>query len=192
MSGERSMRVALQLTAAEDGPAWAASARQAEADGFDVLSVPDHLGPQFAPLIALAAAAAATRSIGLGTFVLAVGLRNAGLLAKEVATLDVLSGGRIELGLGAGWSPAEFAALGVPFPGPGDRLARQADVGLSSAEGGAVEALVSSPFVLLGRPADMVEHLLRLRQELGVTYLTVSARHADALRPALDELGLAR
>lgn len=321
MGAERPMRFALQLTAAEDGAAWAAAARQAEADGYDVLSVPDHLGPQFAPLVALAAAAVATRSIGLGTFVLAVGLRNPGMLAKEVATLDVLSGGRVELGLGAGWSAREFAALGLPFPdpparlvqlaevvallravwrgeevappgvpdglaGPGgpagpdrlrvepapcrpggppiavggggrsvltlagrvadivsiatdnarrtvatglegvpgwDRLARQVEwvaegaagragepernlrvlavvagadprraaKELSATAGGSVDELVASPFVLLGRPAEMVEHLVRLRQELGITSFTVSARHAGALGPVLEELASA-
>ena len=88
--------------------------------------MPDNLGHTLAPVPALAVAAAATRSLRLGTYVLANDFRNPVLLAKDVATLDLLSGGRLELGLGAGRpdSAAENSMLGVPFDSGAVRLAR--------------------------------------------------------------------
>jgi probable F420-dependent oxidoreductase len=124
MPDARRLRFAVQLLAAPDGPGWATLARQAEDSGFDVVSLPDHLGEQFAPLPALTAAACATTRLRLSMFVLANDMRHPGVLAKEVATLDVLSGGRVELGLGAGWDRAEYAALGLPFDRPSVRIAR--------------------------------------------------------------------
>jgi probable F420-dependent oxidoreductase len=124
MPHARRLRFAVQLVGAPDGPAWASLAQRAEEIGFDVVSLPDHLGEQFAPLPALTAAACATTRLRLSMFVLANDMRHPGVLAKEVATLDVLSGGRVELGLGAGWDQAEYAALGIPFDRPSVRIAR--------------------------------------------------------------------
>jgi probable F420-dependent oxidoreductase len=124
MSAERPVRFAVQLVGAEDAPGWVAVARGAEAAGYAVVSLPDHLGDQFAPIPALAAAAAATESVRLSMFVLANDLRHPGVLAKEVATLDVLSGGRVELGLGAGWNRDEYRSLGVEFDRPSVRIDR--------------------------------------------------------------------
>jgi len=124
MPRARRLRFAVQLLSAPDGPGWAALAQKAEESGFDVVSLPDHLGEQFAPLPALTAAACATTRLRLSMFVLANDMRHPGVLAKEVATLDVLSGGRVELGLGAGWDQAEYAALGIPFDRPSVRIAR--------------------------------------------------------------------
>jgi len=120
----RRLRFAVQLLGAPDGSAWASLAKKAEELGFDVVSLPDHLGEQFAPLPALTAAACATTRLRLSMFVLANDMRHPGVLAKEVATLDVLSGGRVELGLGAGWDQGEYAALGIPFDRPSVRIAR--------------------------------------------------------------------
>jgi probable F420-dependent oxidoreductase len=124
MPHARRLRFAVQLLGAPDGPTWASLARRAEEIGFDVVSLPDHLGEQFAPLPALTAAACATTRLRLSMFVLANDLRHPGVLAKEVATLDVLSAGRVELGLGAGWDQSEYAALGIPFDRPSVRIAR--------------------------------------------------------------------
>jgi len=124
MPHARRLRFAVQLLTAPTGPGWAALAKKAEDSGFDVVSLPDHLGEQFAPLPALTAAACATTRLRLSMFVLANDMRHPGVLAKEVATLDVLSGGRVELGLGAGWDRAEYAALGIPFDRPSVRIAR--------------------------------------------------------------------
>jgi probable F420-dependent oxidoreductase len=124
MPDARRLRFAVQLVAAPDGPGWASLAQKAEESGFDVVSLPDHLGEQFAPLPALTAAACATSRLRLSMFVLANDMRHPGVLAKEVATLDVLSAGRVELGLGAGWDQAEYAALGLRFDRPPVRIAR--------------------------------------------------------------------
>jgi probable F420-dependent oxidoreductase len=124
MPAARRLRFAVQLLGAADGPAWAALARRAEDSGFDVVSLPDHLGEQFSPLPALTAAACATTTLRLSMFVLANDLRHPGLLAKEVSTLDLLSGGRVELGLGAGWDQGEYRALGIPFDRASVRIAR--------------------------------------------------------------------
>jgi probable F420-dependent oxidoreductase len=124
MPAARHLRFAVQLVGAPDGPAWAALARKAEDSGFDVVSLPDHLGEQFSPLPALTAAACATTRLRLSMFVLANDMRHPAVLAKEVATLDVLSGGRVELGLGAGWDRGEYEALGIAFDRPSVRIAR--------------------------------------------------------------------
>lgn len=91
-----------------------AIAQQAEAAGFDVFSVSDHVGPGLSPMPTLAAVAGATSSIRLATFVLNATMRNPVQLAWEATTLDHLSGGRLELGLGAGHTPHEYAQTGIP------------------------------------------------------------------------------
>jgi probable F420-dependent oxidoreductase len=103
------------------------TARRAEAAGCSTLLLRDHLveGPfahQLAPLTALTAVAAATTRLRVGTMVIANGFRHPAVLAKEVATLDVLSGGRVELGIGAGFLEREFDEAGLPFGRPGDRV----------------------------------------------------------------------
>ena len=109
-----------------------AGAKQAEDLGYDSIWVNDHLAvPQdapyppspsfFEPMIALTWAAAATRRVALGTSVLVLPLRHPVHLAKELATLDLLSGGRLILGAGVGWLEGEFAALGVPYADRGAR-----------------------------------------------------------------------
>lgn len=120
----RPFRLAMQVTSAPTGREWFDMVRGFEADGYDVLSLPDHLGGQFAPVPALASIAAVTSRVRLSMFVLANDFRNPAVLAKEITTLDVLSGGRVELGIGAGWSAAEYAAQGVPFDRPSRRIDR--------------------------------------------------------------------
>jgi probable F420-dependent oxidoreductase len=117
----------MQMTSAPSGAAWRDLARRFEGEGYDVLSLPDHLGPQFAPVPALAAIAMVTDRVHLSMFVLANDLRNPAVLAKEITTLDVLSGGRVELGLGAGWNAAEYAAQSIPFDPPSVRIERLAE-----------------------------------------------------------------
>jgi probable F420-dependent oxidoreductase len=120
----RPWRFGLSLAGFDHGHDWAETARRIEDLGYSTMLVPDHLGDQLAPLPAIAAAAAATTRLRVGTFVLANDFRHPVLLAKEAATVDLLSGGRLELGLGAGWRREEFDAAGMSFdPGP-IRLAR--------------------------------------------------------------------
>src|SRR5215471_5774626 len=102
----RRFRIAMQMTAMPTKRAWLDAARAFEGAGYDTISLPDHLGPQFAPIPALAAVAAVTGTVRLSMFVMANDVRNPAVLAKEITTLDVLSDGRVELGLGAGWNAA--------------------------------------------------------------------------------------
>jgi len=95
----------------DDGPVEVA--RRAEAAGFDVFTLSDHVGPGVAPMPTLGAVAEATSSIRLGTFVLNATMRNPVQLAWEASTVDRLSGGRFELGLGAGHTPHEYAETGI-------------------------------------------------------------------------------
>ncbi|MBU3060223.1 LLM class F420-dependent oxidoreductase [Nocardia sp. NEAU-G5] len=97
-------------------------AQQAEEFGYDSFAIPDHLGPQVGPIAALGALAVATDRIRIGTSVLANGFRHPVVLAKDAATIDVLSRGRLELGVGAGWIRSEFEAAGLPYESPGVRL----------------------------------------------------------------------
>src|SRR5207249_5934000 len=94
---------------------WAEKARKVERLGYSVLLVPDHLAELLAPFPALAAAAAATTRLRVGTGVLNNDLRHPLLTAREAATLDVLSDGRLELGIGAGHMQSEYAQMGLVF-----------------------------------------------------------------------------
>ncbi len=110
------IRFSIQIPDAPDLMTWTAKARRAEDDGFSSLSVPDHLGPslpQLAPLVALAAAATATTRLRLAVTVLNNDFRHPVMLAKEIATLDRLSDGRVDMGLGAGWLEEDYTKTGV-------------------------------------------------------------------------------
>ncbi|WP_406166213.1 LLM class F420-dependent oxidoreductase [Streptomyces sp. NBC_00996] len=111
--------VNLLSPAAED--AWRAKCRRAEELGYDVITVADHLGMP-APFPSLVAAAEATERPRLGTFVLNTGFWNPTLLAREVATTDALTGGRLELGLGTGYVQAEHETAGLPWGSPRERV----------------------------------------------------------------------
>jgi probable F420-dependent oxidoreductase len=123
----RPFRFGLSLAGFDHGHDWAETARRVEDLGYSTLLVPDHLGDQLAPLPALAAAAAATSTLRVGTFVLDNDFRHPVLLAKEAATVDLLSGGRLELGLGAGWRREDYDGAGIAFDAGGVRLARLAE-----------------------------------------------------------------
>ena len=126
---KRTFRFGVVTGQARSAEEWIAKARRAESLGFSSFLIPDTLGQTFAPLPALAIAAAATHSIHLGTYVLANDYRNPVLVAREAATLDFLSGGRFELGLGAGRPGAEedCRKLGIPFDSGGVRVERLAE-----------------------------------------------------------------
>ena len=105
------------------------TARRAEAAGYSTFLIRDHFieepfGHQLAPLAALTAVAGATSTLRVGSLVLSNDYRHPVMLAKEIATLDVLSNGRVELGLGAGFSKAEYDGAGLPFDPPGIRVDR--------------------------------------------------------------------
>jgi alkanesulfonate monooxygenase SsuD/methylene tetrahydromethanopterin reductase-like flavin-dependent oxidoreductase (luciferase family) len=115
---ERPFRFGVLGESIRTGAELTDTARRAEGFGYSTLLLRDHLvaepfGHQLAPLVALAAAAAATTTLRIGTLVLANDYRHPALLAKEAATLDVLSDGRFELGLGAGWLSDEYRRAGM-------------------------------------------------------------------------------
>ncbi|HEY7034953.1 MAG TPA: TIGR03621 family F420-dependent LLM class oxidoreductase [Thermomicrobiales bacterium] len=126
---QRLFRFGVVAAQARSGEEWSEKARRIEALGFATIVVPDGLRYTLAPLPALAVAAAATRTLRVGTYVIANDFRNPVLLAKEAATLDLLSGGRFELGIGAGRPGAaeDNRMLGIPFDSGGVRLARLAE-----------------------------------------------------------------
>ena len=112
-----------------DAGAWRDHVRRVEDAGVDVLLVRDHFsaaafGPQLAPFTALATAAAITTRLRVGTLVLSNDFRHPAIVAHEAASLHHLSGGRFELGIGAGWYQPEYAAAGMPFDGAGRRIDR--------------------------------------------------------------------
>lgn len=111
-----------------DATSWVELARRCERDGFDALLAADHPGSASAPFVALAAAATATSRVRLGTYVVNAGAREPLDLAAEAATLDVVSGGRALLGVGAGHTPAEWSMYGRDYPPPGERVRRLEEV----------------------------------------------------------------
>ncbi|MEN3534962.1 LLM class flavin-dependent oxidoreductase [Microbispora sp. ZYX-F-249] len=259
---------------APDAAAWTATARRAEDLGYSTLLVPDTLGT-LPPLLAMTAAATVTTTLRVGTFVLAAPYRNPPQLAHELAGLDFLSGGRLEVGVGAGRPAAEeeARALGMPYGTAGERVAlvrsvigevRAAFAGsrttvqrqgppimvagagprmlalaaeeadtvalavppATSEEGlrgpvGALREMAGARFddielsmnllqvgeepppwvpggltapspdaaaVLRGSPREMAGTLLRRRDELGLSYITVNGFFADALAPVVELL----
>ncbi len=99
-------------------------ARTAEVLGYATFLVPDHLGDQFAPAVALAAVAGATKDLRVGSCVFNNDFRHPLMLAKDVATLDMLSEGRSEWGLGAGWMRSEYDQAGIAFDSADTRIRR--------------------------------------------------------------------
>jgi probable F420-dependent oxidoreductase len=124
MAHPRLFRFGVQLHTATDGADLAAKARRAEELGYSTAFFPDHLGDQLAPLPALIAIADATAELRVGTLVLDNDYRHPVVLAKELATVDVLSGGRLEAGLGAGWMRSDYDQSGIPMDPPKVRVDR--------------------------------------------------------------------
>ena len=134
-------RFGVQSFSAESGKEWAERAQQAEKLGYSAFHLADHIigeGPALersnhplqtlAAIPAMAYAAAVTNTIKIGCRVFCVDYHDPAVLIKEAMTIDVLSGGRLELGLGAGWLKDEYAALGLTMDSPGTRIDRLADV----------------------------------------------------------------
>jgi probable F420-dependent oxidoreductase len=103
---------------------WKEKARQVEALGYSALYLPDHFTDQLGPIAALMAAADATTRLRVGSLVFDNDYRHPVVLAKEAATLDVLSDGRFDLGLGAGWMATDYEQAGIPYDSPGTRISR--------------------------------------------------------------------
>lgn len=120
-------RFGVQAHGSADAAAWCDLARRAEDLGYATLTMADHFDDALAPVPALVAAADATTTLRLGALVFAVGYHHPVVLAKEAATIDVLSGGRLELGLGAGWMVSDYEQSGLAYDRAGVRIERLAE-----------------------------------------------------------------
>src|ERR671919_180827 len=126
-SHARPFRFGVQLSRADTGAEWAELARKAEDIGYSTLFVPDHFGDQLSPVVALTAAADATTELRVGPLVLDNDYRHPVVAAKEMASIDRLSGGRSELGLGAGWMASDYEQSGIAMDAASVRLDRLAE-----------------------------------------------------------------
>ncbi|GAA4575755.1 TIGR03621 family F420-dependent LLM class oxidoreductase [Planotetraspora kaengkrachanensis] len=162
----RSFRFGVELLNAGSRSAWRGKVREAEDLGYDVLQVPDHLGT-VAPFPALVAAADVTTGMRLGTYVLNAGVLSPAYLAREAADTYRLTDGRLELGLGAGYVPEEFAAVGLSFGTPGSRLRKLEEIVTGVRERLAAEADAPLPPIMLAGVGDRI--------------LTLAARTADII-----------
>jgi probable F420-dependent oxidoreductase len=137
----RPFRFGIQTTTAHSATEWRDLARRAEELGYTTLSLADHyLGPgpagaatllepqQLAPIAAMAAAAAWTTTLRIGCRVFCIDYHVPAVLAKEAATLDLLSDGRLEFGIGAGTNRGEYEAMGLVFGEPRDRVTKLEEV----------------------------------------------------------------
>src|SRR5262245_21418755 len=120
-------RFGVNMRTAASSTWWAEAARRAEGLGYSTLTVPDHFAEIFSPMPAIMAAAAATTLLRVGSLVLNNDFRHPVLLAREAALVDVLSDGRLQLGLGAGYMKSEYDQAGLPFERGGVRVARLAE-----------------------------------------------------------------
>lgn len=161
------------------------AARRAESIGFDVFLTSDHVGPGDSPMPVLAAAAQATTEIRVGTFVLNADMRNPVQLAWEAATIDRLSGGRFELGLGAGHTPHEYAHTGIELHPPATRkaaLSERVEIIRQLLDGGTVDWAGEHHHIsgaAIDRSAS--ERLPILVGGNGDALLAHAARHADII-----------
>lgn len=196
----RAFRFGATFTGPTSRERWIERARRAEALGYDIFVMPDHLGKQFAPVPALMAVADATSRLRIGSFVFANDYRHPLMLAKEVATLDVLSGGRLELGIGAGWSRRDYERLGAPYDPPPVRVSRLEESVRLLKRLFAGETVDHSGTYYRARHARLEPRpLQRPRPPLmiaggGRRMLAIAAREADivALLPRVDARGRPR
>lgn len=120
----RPFRFGVQASGAADARSWVELVRKVEDFGYTTITMPDHFGDQLAPVPALMAAADATRTLRIGGLVLDNDYKHPVVLAKELATMDVLSDGRLEIGIGAGWLRSDYDAAGIAYDRPGVRIDR--------------------------------------------------------------------
>jgi len=123
----RPFRFAAQFLTASSADEFLAWARRVESQGYSTLNICDHFDFALSPIPASMAAALVTTKLRVGSLCIDNDFRNPLLLAKEVANVDMLSGGRFELGLGAGWFGGDYDAFGIPFDPPGTRVDRLAE-----------------------------------------------------------------
>jgi probable F420-dependent oxidoreductase len=120
----RGFRFGVQVSKETTAKGWAELARRTEAAGYEVLTMPDHFTDQLAPIPALMAAASATTTLRVGALVFDNDYKHPVIPAKELATIDLLSEGRLEIGLGAGWMLSDYEEAGIPYDSPKVRIDR--------------------------------------------------------------------
>ena len=178
-------RFGVQLSAGTSGREWAETARRIEALGYSVATMPDHFTDQLAPMPALQAVLDATTTLRAGALVFDNDYKHPAILAKELATMDVLSDGRVEIGLGAGWMITDYEQLGIAYDRPGVRIDRFVE-GLSVIRG----AMADGPFDFEGEHYTITDynglpkpvqtpHPPILIGGGGPRVLTIAARQAD-------------
>lgn len=153
MSPSKPFRFGALCAVASSGQEWRDVARRAEAEGFSTLQIVDHLGGQLGPIAALSAAASVTTTLRIGSHVFGNDYRHPVMLAKECATLDVLSDGRLELGIGAGWDITDYQYAGLQFDRPAIRIQRLLE-SLQVLRG----CLASGPFTYVGEHYSVREY----------------------------------
>jgi probable F420-dependent oxidoreductase len=173
--------------------AWISLAQRIEELGYASLLIPDVLGTPLAAMTALTVAATATTTLRVGSYVFVNDYRNPALLAREIATLDQLSGGRVELGLGAGNWPHEYQQLGIPFEKAGVRVSRFAE-GLAiirqffTAETVNFSGTYYTTTALRPVPRPVQQpHPPILIGSAGRRMLTIAAREADIILPVATQ-----
>lgn len=182
-------------SAPRDARSWTELARRCESTGVRALLVADHPGSGPAPFVALGAAAAVTSTLRLGSYVVNAGVREAVHIAVDVATLDVVSDGRAEVGLGAGHTPVEWEMIGRRRPSPRERVDRLCETAAT------VRHLLDGDVVPAGRSGSSTEMQLdeprpvqpKVPMLLGGTSATLlrwAGAHADAV--GLTGLGRTR
>ena len=124
MSHPRPFRFGVLASKARSSSEWTETAKKAEALGYSTLVMPDHFGDQLSPIAALSTAAAVTDTLRVGSLVFANDFRHPAVLAKETATLDLLSDGRLEVGVGAGWMTNDYTWTGITQDRAGVRIDR--------------------------------------------------------------------
>ena len=170
------------------------AAVRAEELGFDIVLAADHVGPGWAPMPTLSAIATVTERIRLGTLVLNNDMRNPVQLAWEASTIDRISGGRFELGLGAGHTPSEYDATGIERSAPGERkrrLAESVEILRDLLDGEAVD--FEGEYYRVDRARIDPAHQERVPILVGgngAALLTHAGRHADIV--GLQGLGRTR
>ncbi len=121
---DRPFRFGVEMKGPLEGRSWADTAREVEALGYSTLFVPDHFHSGLGPITAMATALAATTSLTVAPLVMACDFRHPAVLAKEIASIDLMFPGRVELGLGAGYNPLDYSRSGIRMDPPGRRVSR--------------------------------------------------------------------
>jgi len=124
MTKQRPFRFGVQASTASNRTDWVDLARRCEGSGYSCLTMPDHFGDQLAPVPAMMMAAAVTEKLRVCALVFDNDYKHPVVLAKELATMDLLSDGRVEIGLGAGWMATDYEQSGIPYNSPGVRIDR--------------------------------------------------------------------